>query len=74
VDEHKFTDGQARYERVSNHHHDHMICVTCGKIVEFEDEIIECRQEFLAEQMGFEVVDHWYEVYVRCKIFFCMKF
>jgi Fur family ferric uptake transcriptional regulator len=73
VDEHKFTDGQARYERVSNHHHDHMICVTCGKIVEFEDDLIERRQELLAEQMGFEVVDHRHEVYVRCKSPPCTK-
>lgn len=66
VEEHKFTDGQARYERSSSHHHDHMICVTCGKIVEFEDEEIEDRQHRLATRMGFEVVDHRHEIYVRC--------
>lgn len=66
VEEHKFTDGQARYERSSSHHHDHMICVNCGKIVEFEDEEIEDRQHRLATRMGFEVVDHRHEIYVRC--------
>ena len=66
VEEHKFTDGQARYERMSADHHDHMICVSCGKIVEFEDEEIEERQHRLAVKMGFEVVDHRHEIYVRC--------
>ena len=66
VEEHKFTDGQARYEKMSTHHHDHMICVTCGKITEFEDELIERRQHQLATDMGFVVVDHKHEIYVKC--------
>ena len=66
VEEHKFTDGQARYEKMSSHHHDHMICVKCGKITEFEDEEIERRQNQLAKEFGFIVVDHKHEIYVRC--------
>ena len=67
VDEHKFADGQARYERGTSHHHDHMICVDCGKIIEFEDEEIERLQHQLAVDMGFELVDHRHEIYVRCQ-------
>jgi Fur family ferric uptake transcriptional regulator len=64
--EHRFTDGQTRFERHSQDHHDHMICITCGKIVEFEDDLIEDRQNTLALEHGFKVVSHRHEVYVDC--------
>ena len=62
-----FGDGQARYE-ASDHdeHHDHLICVTCGKIVEFEDPRIEVLQDEVAGQHGFSLVRHRLELYGRC--------
>ena len=65
--EHKFSDNQSRYEpNEHENHHDHLICVECGKIVEFEDDVIERRQEKVAQELGFVVVSHRHEVYVRC--------
>ena len=66
ADEHKFADGQARYERASDDHHDHIICSTCGKIIEFEDDQIEQIQERIAKQLGFAVRDHRHEIYGDC--------
>jgi Fur family ferric uptake transcriptional regulator len=52
--EHKFAEGNVRYEpSVAGEHHDHLICVTCGRIVEYEDEQIEKLQEDLARRHGF---------------------
>ncbi|MCB9665474.1 MAG: transcriptional repressor [Alphaproteobacteria bacterium] len=65
--EHKFGENQARYEPVHDgEHHDHLICLDCGAIVEFEDPMIEQRQDRMAADRGFEVVSHRHEVYVRC--------
>jgi Fur family ferric uptake transcriptional regulator len=64
--ENKFANGQATYERADVEHHDHMICTKCGKIVEFEDDEIERKQEDLARALGFKVVGHRHEVYVEC--------
>lgn len=64
--EHRFDDGQARYERAGDDHHDHIICSLCGRIVEFEDLEIERRQQRIAASLGFEVVDHRHEIYGRC--------
>jgi Fur family ferric uptake transcriptional regulator len=65
--EHKFGENHTRYEpNVEGDHHDHLICVTCGKITEFEDELIERQQDLIAMKFGFEVVSHRHEVYVRC--------
>ena len=62
-----FGDGQARYE-ASDHdeHHDHLICVACGKIVEFEDPRIEALQVEVAGAHGFSIVRHRLELYGRC--------
>jgi Fur family ferric uptake transcriptional regulator len=65
--EHRFGENQTRYEpREEGEHHDHFICVTCGAIVEFEDDEIEAIQARLARDRGFEVVSHKHEIYVRC--------
>jgi len=66
AEEHKFADGQARYERASDDHHDHIICSRCGRIVEFEDEDIERRQERIANELGFKVLSHRHEIYADC--------
>lgn len=68
--EHKFSDGQeARYEpRVEGRHHDHLICVRCDLIVEFEDEQIEMLQDGVARRYGFRVTSHRHEIYGLCGV------
>ena len=46
-------------------HHDHMVCLDTGKVIEFHDEIIEKRQESIANEMGYEIVDHSMVLYVK---------
>ena len=66
--ERSFGDGVSRYEvsHGDEHHHDHLICTECGKIVEFEDEQIEHLQEALAERYGFRLTRHKHELYGLC--------
>jgi len=64
--ERQFGDGQARYEVVGDHH-DHLICVKCGLILEFEDDEIERLQDKIASRMGgFTVLRHRHELYGLC--------
>jgi Fur family ferric uptake transcriptional regulator len=58
VNRHHFEGGQAVFELASDDHHDHMICVRTGKVVEFFDEVIEQRQRDIARQHGFEITGH----------------
>jgi len=60
-----FGDGQTRFEMASDHH-DHLICTSCGTIVEFEEEKIEALQLEVAQRHGFTVVDHKMELYGKC--------
>lgn len=65
--ERKFGDGLTRYELADEHsHHDHLICVECGKIVEFEEPRIEELQEKIALRYGFELKSHKHEMYGTC--------
>ncbi len=65
--EHKFAEGSVRYEpSFEGEHHDHLICIDCGRIVEYEDDEIERLQEELARRHGFEVVSHRHEIYGSC--------
>ena len=64
--ERRFGDGQARYEVVGDHH-DHLICMKCGLILEFEDDDIERLQERIAQRLGgFTVLRHRHELYGLC--------
>jgi Fur family ferric uptake transcriptional regulator len=64
--ERQFGDGQARYEVVGDHH-DHLICMKCGLILEFEDDEIERLQEKIAARLGgFTVLRHRHELYGLC--------
>ena len=63
-----FGDGQARYEASDlDEHHDHLICISCGRIVEFEDQRIEQLQEEVARQYGFSIERHRLELYGACE-------
>jgi Fur family ferric uptake transcriptional regulator len=48
-------------------HHDHMICLECGKVVEFLDDVIEKRQQEISENYGMEMIRHQLQIFVRCK-------
>jgi len=70
--EHKFAEGNVRYEpAIAGHHHDHLICVDCGRIVEYEDDQIERLQDELARRHGFRVVSHRHEIYAECQVVNC---
>jgi Fur family ferric uptake transcriptional regulator len=65
--ERRFGDGLARYELADEaSHHDHLICVDCGTIVEFEEDRIEVLQEAVAEKYGYELRSHKHEMYGVC--------
>lgn len=66
VDRHDFGDGRARYEVAPEVHHDHLICVRCGAVVEFARERIEELQEEVARDEGFDLLDHRMELYGLC--------
>ncbi len=63
---HNFEGGFAVFELNRGEHHDHILCVVCGKVVEFTDEVIEQRQLEIAREMGFEIEDHSLVIYGRC--------
>lgn len=58
--------GPARYEVTPDEHHDHLTCVDCGLIVEFENDKIEELQMKISKELGFELVDHTLELYGHC--------
>jgi Fur family ferric uptake transcriptional regulator len=66
--ERRFGDGLSRYELAdeASAHHDHLICVSCGKIVEFEEPRIEALQDEIAERYGFSISSHKHEMYGTC--------
>lgn len=63
VERHDFNDGRARYEEATEDHHDHLINVRTGEVVEFVSEEIEQLQRQIAEKHGFRLVDHRLELY-----------
>ena len=63
LERHDFRDGRSRYEPVSDDHHDHLIDLDSGKVLEFKNEEIERLQNSIAEEMGFRLVDHRMELY-----------
>jgi Fur family ferric uptake transcriptional regulator len=63
VERHDFGDGRARYEEVSEEHHDHLINVKTGRVIEFQNEEIEALQERVAREHGLRLVGHRLELY-----------
>ena len=63
--ERHFDDGMTRYE-IEHEHHDHLVCLKCGKIIEFECEAIEASQNEIAERHGFHILRHRHELYGHC--------
>jgi Fur family ferric uptake transcriptional regulator len=65
VTRHHFESGHSVFELERGEHHDHMVCVATGEVVEFSDAIIEQRQREIAEEHGFELMDHSLVLYVK---------
>jgi len=63
IERHDFRDGRARYETVPDEHHDHLIDLKSGRVIEFRNEEIEHLQEAIAARLGYRLVDHRLELY-----------
>jgi Fur family ferric uptake transcriptional regulator len=63
VEKHDFKGGKARYEQSPDEHHDHLIDINSGKIIEFVDKDIELLQNKVAQKLGYKLVDHKLELY-----------
>tara|TARA_R110000787_G_scaffold55511_3_gene128227 strand:+ start:4268 stop:4639 length:372 start_codon:yes stop_codon:yes gene_type:complete len=63
IERHDFRDGRARYEEVPDEHHDHLIDIKTGGVVEFHSEEIEALQIEIARKLGYKLVDHRLELY-----------
>lgn len=63
LERHDFGDGRARYEEVSDQHHDHLINVQTGQVIEFTSNKIEELQKLIAAELGYELIDHRLELY-----------
>lgn len=63
IERHDFGDGRSRYEKRASEHHDHLINVKTGEVIEFHNEQIEQLQEAVARELGFKLIDHKLELY-----------
>ena len=63
IERHDFRDGRSRYEEAPETHHDHLIDMRSGKVIEFVDEDIEKLQQAIAKRLGFRLIDHRLELY-----------
>jgi len=66
VSRHNFEGGHSVFELMQGEHHDHLVCVKCGRVDEFMDEMIEQRQRLIAEQANFRMTDHALTIYGLC--------
>jgi Fur family ferric uptake transcriptional regulator len=63
IEKHEFRDGRARYESIPDEHHDHLIDLRSGHVIEFRNARIEALQEEIARELGYKLVDHRLELY-----------
>src|SRR5665213_3718489 len=63
IERHDFRDGRSRYEEATESHHDHLIDMKTGRVIEFVDDEIEALQERIAKRLGYRLVDHRLELY-----------
>jgi Fur family ferric uptake transcriptional regulator len=63
LERHDFRDGRSRYEEATESHHDHLIDIESGEVIEFQNEEIEALQREVARKLGFDLVDHRLELY-----------
>jgi Fur family ferric uptake transcriptional regulator len=67
VTRHHFEGGHAVFELERGQHHDHLVCMNCGRVEEFEDETIEKRQRDRAKELGYRMVEHSLIIYGECQ-------
>ena len=67
VKRHHFEGGHSVFEMHEGEHHDHILCVKCGRVDEFMDEVIEERQRAIAKKAGFDMTDHSLYIYGICE-------
>ena len=63
---HQFEGGNSIFELATGDHHDHILCMKCGKVDEFSDELIKARQKEVAQELGYELTDHGLYLYGFC--------
>lgn len=68
VTRHNFAEGHSVFELDHGMHHDHLVCVKCGRVEEFVDQAIEERQKYVAKQAGYEITDHSLNIYGICPV------
>ncbi|MFT5924592.1 MAG: Fur family ferric uptake transcriptional regulator [Paraglaciecola sp.] len=68
LNRHHFEGGKSVFEISHKNHHDHLVCLKCGKVVEFEDDVIERRQDEVAERHNMTLTHHSLYLYGECKI------
>lgn len=66
VSRHHFESGKAVFELSTQHHHDHLVCLSCGKVIEFSDEVIESRQKEIAKKHNIKLTNHSLYLYGVC--------
>lgn len=66
ITRHNFEGGHSVFELRQGEHHDHLVCVKCGRVEEFIDEVIEQRQSIIAENAGYKMTDHSLNIYGLC--------
>jgi Fur family ferric uptake transcriptional regulator len=66
VTRHHFEEGHSVYELNQGAHHDHILCVKCGRVDEFMDDTIEERQRAIAKKAGYEMTDHYLNIFGVC--------
>lgn len=67
ITRHHFEGGQSVFELSRGDHHDHILCVKCGAVDEFHDDIIESRQREIAQELGYQLTDHALHLYGVCE-------
>lgn len=73
VTRHHFEGGKSVFELASQQHHDHLVCLDCGKVIEFSDEVIEQRQREIANQYNIRLTNHSLYLYGHCLHGDCTK-
>lgn len=66
ITRHHFETGQSVFELDYGQHHDHLVCIKCGHVEEFFDEVIESRQQEIAKNAGYQMTDHALNIYGVC--------
>jgi Fur family ferric uptake transcriptional regulator len=73
VERHHFEGGHSVFEISQGEHHDHIVCIMCNKVLEFNDDVIEAQQHKVAQSLGFTLTDHALHLYGVCSAAECQE-